>query len=113
MNTSFTSAPVGTDAAEFCDHSQLKQRFGIGRSLAYLLNGHGDIKSKVLRRKGCIKGKRLWNVASVREFLAKQSDEIDPRLSANCKAANRVMREKQKAKREKAFVREQMEEQIQ
>jgi len=101
VNKSFTSAPVGTDDTEFCDFAQLKQRFGVGRSLAYLLNGHGDIKSKVLRRKGCIKGKRLFDVASVREYIAKQSDEVHPALSVKCKEANRKMQESQKAKREK------------
>ena len=78
--------------------------FGIGRSLAYLLPPD-EVVSKVLRRKGCIKGKRLFFVPSVREYIARQSDEVDPRLSAICKNANRVMREKKKAERENETAR--------
>jgi len=100
MDGNFTTQPVaatwGADA-EFVDLTQLKQRFGIGRSLAYVLIDNGDIQSKVLRRKGNIKGKRLIYVPSVREFIAGQSDEIDPRLAAKCREANAVMREKKKA----------------
>jgi len=97
VDAQFTIAPAGMDGAEFCDLAQLKQRFGIGRSLAYLLIERGDIRSVCLRRKGNIKGKRLIYVPSVREFIASQSDDVDPRLSAKCKAANAVMREKKKA----------------
>jgi hypothetical protein len=99
VNTGFTSTPVGTDDSEFCDLTQLKQRFGIGRSLAYLLIERGDITSKVLRRRGCIKGKRLIDVASVRQFISEQPDDIDPRLSAICKKANRKMLEKKEAEK--------------
>jgi hypothetical protein len=84
---SFTTAPPGLDDSEFVDWRGLKSRFAIGRSLAYLLIEHDDIESKVLRRKGCIKGKRLFNVASVRQYIARQSGDVDPRLSANCRKA--------------------------
>jgi hypothetical protein len=90
MDGNFTILAPGTDDAEFVDWRGLKSRFGIGRSLAYLLNEHGDIESKVLRRKGCIKVRRLIDVQSVREFIAKQSDEVHPRLSAICRKANRA-----------------------
>jgi hypothetical protein len=99
MDGNFTTASPGADAAEFTDLTGLKSRFGIGRSLAYLLIQRGDIASKVLRRPGNIKGKRLIFVPSVREYIARQPNETDPRLSAVCKEANRVMREKQAAKK--------------
>jgi hypothetical protein len=93
----FTTQPIavnwGTDP-EFIDLHGLKRLFSIGRSAAYTLIENGDIRSVVLRRRGCVKGKRLIDVASVRQFLAAQSAEVDPRLSAICKEANRVMREK-------------------
>jgi pyruvate/2-oxoglutarate dehydrogenase complex dihydrolipoamide dehydrogenase (E3) component len=101
MDANFTIAAPGTDDAEFVDHVGLKRRFSIGRSAAYTLIENGDIRSVCLRRKGCIKGKRLFEVASVREYFAKQSDEVHPALSAKCKKANRRMQESQKAKREK------------
>jgi hypothetical protein len=97
VDGNFTIAAPGTDATEFVDLRGLKQRFGIGRSAAYTYIADGDIKSKVLRRRGNIKGKRLIDVSSVREFIARQPDDIDPRLSAVCKKANCKMREKKKA----------------
>jgi hypothetical protein len=68
----FTTQPVaatwGADP-EFVDLVGLRERFGIRRSLAYLLIEDGAIKSVSLRRKGALKGKRLVSVASVRKFL--------------------------------------------
>jgi hypothetical protein len=68
----FTTAPVaaswGVDP-EFIDLPGLQSRFGIKRSLAYLLIADGAIKSVSLRRRGALKGKRLIDVASVRDFL--------------------------------------------
>jgi hypothetical protein len=113
MGGNFTTQPVaatwGADA-EFIDLPGLKSRFSIGRSAAYTLIENGDIRSVCLRKKGCIKGRRLIHVQSVRDWIEKQLAEqesgevekIDARLSANCKKANRRMREKKKAEREKA-----------
>jgi hypothetical protein len=68
----FTTAPVaaswGVDP-EFIDLPGLQSRFGIKRSLAYILIAEGAIKSVSLRRRGAVKGKRLIDVASVRDFL--------------------------------------------
>ncbi len=105
MDGNFTTRPVaatwGVDDPEFVDLPELKQRFKIGRSLAYLLIKRGDIRSVCLRRKGCIKGRRLIEFASVREYFAKQSAKVHPALSAKCKKANDRMQESQKEKREK------------
>jgi hypothetical protein len=109
METNFTTQAVAATSGadpEFVDLPGLKNRFGIGRSLAYLLIEKGDIRSVCLRRKGCIKGKRLIDVQSARAWIEKQLAEqevetVDPALSAICKKANRVMREK-KAEREAA-----------
>lgn len=71
-SANFTTAPVATSPtadAEFIDLAGLRERFGIRRSLAYLLIEDGAIKSVSLRRCGAAKGKRLINVASVRDFL--------------------------------------------
>ncbi len=57
---------------EFVDVPGLYAGYGIKRSLAYSLLADGSIKGCSLRRKGQLKGKRLFNVASVRAFLAKQ-----------------------------------------
>jgi hypothetical protein len=104
MDTNFTTQPVaarwGADP-EFVDLPGLKQRFTIGRSAAYTHIENGDFRSVVLRRKGCIKGRRLIDVASVRDYIAKQSDGISPELSGICRKANQEMRKK-KAERESA-----------
>src|SRR5213595_354404 len=98
----FTIAEPGADVAEFTDFAGLKRLYSIGRSAAYTHIQNGDFRSVVLRRPGCIKGKRLIFVPSVREWIAKQlaeqesgkADKVDPRLSAICKRANREMRKK-------------------
>jgi hypothetical protein len=99
----FTTAPVaaswGVDP-EFVDLPGLESKFGLKRSLAYVLISEGAIHSVVLRRRGTIKGKRLVECASVRAFLASQPTDVDPQLAANCRKAVRVRREKEKAGRE-------------
>jgi hypothetical protein len=108
----FTTQPVaaswGVDP-EFVDLTGLEARWGIRRSLAYVLIKDGSIKSVCLRRRGQIKGKRLVNCASVTEFLNSQPTDVDHALSEHCRKANRVMqakregREKAKAEKEKAL----------
>ncbi|MFL6543657.1 MAG: hypothetical protein AUH19_04585 [Verrucomicrobia bacterium 13_2_20CM_55_10] len=110
MDTNFTTQPVaatwGVDA-EWTDIPGIKGMFKIGRTSTYTHIENNDFRSVVLRKPGCIKGKRLIFVPSVREWIAKQlaeqesgkADKVDPRLSAICKRANREMRKK-KAERE-------------
>jgi hypothetical protein len=59
---------------EFVDWQGLQACFSIKRSLAYQLLRDGKIKAVSLRRDGKDRGKRLFNVASVREFLRKQME---------------------------------------
>jgi hypothetical protein len=96
----FTTQPVaaswGVDP-EFIDLRELEARFGIRRSNAYTLISEGAIRSVVLRRRGMIKGRRLINVASVREFLGSQPSDVDPVMSRNCRNAQKASR-REKAK---------------
>jgi hypothetical protein len=70
-----TTDPVGvaqasaTQDPEFLDAAGLQSRFGIKRSLAYSLLADNSIKGVSLRRRGQVRGKRLFSVASVRAFL--------------------------------------------
>ncbi|MCC6356996.1 MAG: hypothetical protein IT577_24170 [Verrucomicrobiae bacterium] len=66
------SAPVGDIEPEFGDYRVLERMFGIRRSFAYVLSDRGDIRSVCIRRPGAIKGKRLFDLASVRAFLHRQ-----------------------------------------
>jgi hypothetical protein len=68
----YTTAPVTASPvndAEFVDAPGLHLRFGIKRSLAYTLLSEGAIRGVSLRRHGSLKGKRLFDVASVRSYL--------------------------------------------
>jgi hypothetical protein len=74
-----TTAPLSEAAArasqldvEFCDFRGLDRLFGIKRSLGYQLVAEGLIKSVSLRRRGQLRGKRLFDVASVRVYLRSQ-----------------------------------------
>jgi hypothetical protein len=66
-----TTAPVvsASGAVEFTDTDGLRSMFGIKRSLAYELLNAGAIRGVSLRRQGRNRGKRLFEVASVREYL--------------------------------------------
>jgi hypothetical protein len=71
-----TVSPV-TDA-EFVDAPGLQSLFSIKRSLAYSLLADGLIKGVSLRRRGRLRGKRLFEVASVRGYLASQMETEEP-----------------------------------
>lgn len=59
---------------EFLDSKGLEQRFGIRRSFAYELIARGAIRSVSLRKRGSLRGKRLFVVDSVREYLNSCAD---------------------------------------
>ena len=59
---------------EFVDCKGLEAGWGIKRSLAYQLLADGAIKGVSLRRRGQLRGKRLFSVDSVREFLRKRME---------------------------------------
>ena len=79
-----TSAPVSaaqanaTQDPEFLDAVGLQSRFGIKRSLAYALLADGAIRGVSLRRRGQLRGKRLFAVDSVRTFLRSQMEDGKP-----------------------------------
>ena len=59
---------------EFVDCKGLEAGWGIKRSLAYQLLGDGKIKGVSLRRRNQSRGKRLFSVDSVRQFLRSQME---------------------------------------
>jgi hypothetical protein len=69
-----TPAHVAGQDPEFLDAAGLQCRFGIKRSLAYSLLADDSIKGVSLRRRGRLRGKRLFDVASVRAFLRSQME---------------------------------------
>jgi len=59
---------------EFVDIRGLEARWGIKRSLAYQLLADGKIRGVSLRRRGQTRGKRLFSVDSIRQFLREQME---------------------------------------
>jgi len=59
---------------EFVDCKGLEAGWGIKRSLAYALLADGKIQGVSLRRRNQIRGKRLFSVDSIREFLRSQME---------------------------------------
>jgi hypothetical protein len=69
-----TPANVAAQDPEFLDARGVEGRFSIRRSLLYELHNGGHIKSVSLRRRGFSRGKRLFSVDSIREFLREQME---------------------------------------
>jgi len=88
-NLTTSAIQAGSGPVEFTDAHGLREMFGIGRSLAYQLLGDGCIRSVSLRRKGNARGKRLFHVASVREFLGKQRGDVAPAMSKQMRNAQK------------------------
>ena len=70
--------------AEWCDGTQLRANFGIDRGHAYYLAGECLIETKNIRRRGKERGKRLFNIASVKRYIASQGDEMSPIFANSC-----------------------------
>ena len=70
---------------EFVDAHGLQAIFGIRRTLAYDLLATGHIRSVSLRRPGHTRGKRLYLVKSVRDFLNGQLQAGEKALGADGK----------------------------
>jgi len=77
QETDKTTAPVTVSPAsdaEFCDSPGAFARFGLRRSLLYELHHLGLIKGVSLRRRGTTRGKRLWSIDSIRDYLVSQME---------------------------------------
>jgi hypothetical protein len=76
--TGRTIAPLGGAShlnPEFVDCKGLETGWGIKRSFAYQLLKDGKIRGVSLRRRGAVRGKRLFSVDSVRAFLREQMEQ--------------------------------------
>jgi len=58
---------------EFADHHTAKRLFGLSRSYLYKLADERRIRSVSIRKPGALKGRRLFDCASIREFLQSQT----------------------------------------
>ena len=74
-----TTAPVEAGdftevMPEFGRTPDVEKHFGIKRGTLYNLLDQGKIKGAVLPQTGCLKGVRLWHMASVREYIFTQME---------------------------------------
>ncbi len=67
------AAPVDLPP-EWTDHQGVRHYFGISRPHAYVLAREGKIRSVSIRKPGAIKGRRLFDCASIRAFLNKNAE---------------------------------------
>ena len=58
-----------TSLPEFADHRTARALFGLSRSYLYNLANERKIRSVSIRRPGALKGRRLFDCASIRAFL--------------------------------------------
>lgn len=68
LDTTPSSATV-TALPEFADHKNARALFGLSRSYLYNLANEGKIRSVSIRKPGAIRGRRLFDCASIRAFL--------------------------------------------
>jgi hypothetical protein len=61
---------IANDAApEFGDSKVVRKQFSLSRAHLYRLLAEGHIKSSCLRQRGKMRGRRLWYLPSLREYL--------------------------------------------
>lgn len=64
---------------EWAREKQITAQFGLTHTILYNLRREGKIRSLSLRGEGKQYGARLFNIASVREYLASQENmEVQP-----------------------------------
>jgi hypothetical protein len=66
-----------TPQPEFADHRTAKRLFGMSRSYLYKLVEERKIRSVSLRKKGALKGRRLFDCASIRQFINSMVEEAE------------------------------------
>jgi len=67
-----TTQPVIADGnlnPEFAGHAKIRELFDLSRTHLHRLNTEGRIRSVSLRERGKLRGRRLYDVQSVRDYL--------------------------------------------
>ena len=59
---------------EFADWKGVNALYGFSRSHLYVLLAQGKIRSACIRREGASRGRRLYHLGSIREFLSKNME---------------------------------------
>lgn len=77
-----TTAPVQAGnftgvCPEWGTTHDVRRIFGIKRGTLYNLHCDRKVSGKVLRSRGKVKGVRLWDMQSIRDFILSQPDSLD------------------------------------
>ncbi len=83
-NNYLTDSPIEPSrflTPEFLDVDQVRIYFGLKQSLLYRLLAEGKIRAVSIRQRGKTRGRRLFDVASIRAFLNANVD-VDPEANA-------------------------------
>ena len=67
--TAITNPSRASSPPEYATQQTATALFGLGRSSLYVLANEGKIKSACIMKPGAIRGKRLFDCASIRAFL--------------------------------------------
>jgi hypothetical protein len=62
---------------EFADYQTAKRLFSLSRSYLYQLVDERKIRSVSLRKKGALKGRRLFDCASIRQYINSKVEEAE------------------------------------
>jgi len=69
MKTYHTTTVFDSALPEFVDAKGARRSFGLSRSHLYELDSNGKIRSVCIRRSGAMRGRRLFDCDSIRNFL--------------------------------------------
>jgi hypothetical protein len=69
------SSDVANDQREFGRTGDVQRIFGMRRGTLYNLWHDGKIRGVLLRVRGQKSGVRLWDIASIREFIDSQAEQ--------------------------------------
>ncbi len=62
---------------EFADHRTASALFGLSRSYLYSLANERKIRSARVRKPGAFRGRRLFDCASIRQYINSMVDEAE------------------------------------
>ena len=72
LTTTPPKAAEGHLDPEFAGHAKIRELFDLSRTHLHRLSTEGLIRSVSLRQRGRVRGRRLYDVQSVREYLQAQ-----------------------------------------
>ena len=69
LTTTPAAIAEGNLYPEFAGHAKMRELFDLSRTHLYRLSSEGRIKSVSLRERGKTRGRRLYDVQSIRDYI--------------------------------------------